>query len=113
MEIPIKLHAFLLFFLVFEPMLPKELPIPPVVELILNLTHLAYLYYSSGQRNNKGYKAVGQCQEAFNKLHHNSKSPSYACGWGGYAYVSHAQHTEILHREKHAIIRHLVSFLLS
>ena len=107
------MHFISQFFWSLSPLLPKELPIPSVVELFLNLTHLAYLYYSSGQRNNKGYKAVGQCQEAFNKLHHNSKSPSYACGWGGYAYVSHGQHTKILHREKHAIIRHLVSFLLS
>ena len=35
MEIPINLHAFLLIFLVFEPiapLLPKELPIPSVEE---------------------------------------------------------------------------------
>ena len=100
MEIPVKLHAFLLVFLVFEPIAPQGIANPfcgGSIRIFLNFTHVAYLYYSSGQRNNKGYKAIGQCQEAFNKLHHNSKSPSYACGWGGYAYVSHVQHSEILH----------------
>lgn len=100
MEVPIKLHAFLFFFFcLWAHCSPRNCQslLWGSVKIFLNLTHFAYLYYSSGQRNNKGYKAIGQCQEAFNKLHHNFKSPSYACGWGGYAYVSHVQHTEILH----------------
>ena len=49
----------------------------------------------TGERNNKRYKAIRQCQAALNKFHNHSESPPYAGGWSGHTYVSTAIKSEL------------------